>query len=259
VETLNPLVGTLPDTADLVVLLDPRQGLAPDAARRLRRWRERGGHLLVAASPSAARDVNPILRGSGIRFAARQIVASRARRHPMAPLLFTPILEGHPAVAPLRDQGLTVLAGQSTYLETTGDTPASILSTGSEAYAKPLFGPEEEFRLPFDPATDVRGPFTVAAAAAGDTGGRLVAVGSAQMLGDRLLSQAAGNHNLAVNLVNWMLERQVSLEIGSVPLDYNRVQVTSSQANALYIVALVLLPLAILIWGGTVWWKRRNR
>lgn len=259
VDSLNPLVGSLPDTKDLVVVLDPREGFPVDAARRLRGWYRRGGNLLVVSSPSAAEGLNPLLAGTSMRFAARQIVASRDRRHPMRPLLFRPALEGHAAVRPLRDQGLTVLLGRSTYLETEGDTFRRILTTGSNACAKPLMGPGDEFQLTCNPPADVEGDFTVAAATSNDAGGRLVALGSALTVGDSLLGQAPGNRQLALNLVNWMLERQVSLQIASVPLDYNRVQVTASQATVLQVVSLILLPLGILVWGGTVWWKRRNR
>lgn len=260
VASVNPLVDELPDTGDLIVVLDPREGYSEDAAERLRGWYRRGGNLLVAGSPSAAEGVTALLKGTGLGLASRQILASRDRRPQMRPLLFTPKLEGHPAVRPLRDQGLTVLLGRAAPLETRGDTPRKILTTGPNACSKPLLGPEEDFQLTCSPVTgDEEGDFTVAASVPSEAGGRLVAVGSALTFGDRLLARAPGNRNLALNLVNWMLERQVSLEIAPVPLDYNRVQVSASQATTLQVVALILVPLGILVWGGTVWWTRRNR
>lgn len=259
VQSLKPLVGELPDTHDMIVVLGPRRGFSAEAGRRLRRWHRRGGHLILAASPASGSSLNPALKGSGLRFVDAYVVASRSRRAPMAPLMFTPELKQHPAVSGLREQGLTLLAGPGGYLEVDGDTARKILTLGPEAYAKPPVDPDEEFELAFNPEQDSKGPFTLAASARNDAGGRLIAIASARLFANGLFRQAPGNHNLAINIVNWMFERQVSLSISPVPLDYNSVQVTSAQAITLQVMALVVLPLGILVWGGTVWWKRRNR
>lgn len=264
VETLNPLIKDLPDTRDLMVVLDPVQDLNDALLKELRGWYRNGGNLILAASPESATALNPVLDGTGLEYQANQIIdpARRVRsiQALVNPFIFAPRLTSHPSVQSIKEQGLVIQVGRSSSIRVNGDTGQALMRTSSDAYAKPLGQDQEEVSMEYNEETDQQGPFVVAAAVSTpDTRGRLAAFGNASLFGNSLLGQAPGNSNFGVNLVNWIFDRQVSLGIEAVPLDYNRVTVTQQQAMVIQVIALVAIPLFILIWGGWVWWKRKNR
>jgi ABC-type uncharacterized transport system involved in gliding motility auxiliary subunit len=262
VKSFNPLTDDLPDTRDMVVISDPTREYSSGILERLKKWRNNGGNLLVAASPPSGKTLNPLLEGSGLQFEARQIIDPQRRVQSLQslvnPFVFAPMLESHPALSSLKDQGLAVQMGRSAPLQLRSDTPQKLLTTSGEAMAKPLTG--KKIRVEFNPETDERGPFTVGAVVKPDDDrGTVLAFGSPTLFGDAYLGRTPGNESFAVNLINWVFDRDVSLGIQPTPSDYNRVRVPAGQAFVLQVTALFVIPLGILLWGGWVWWNRKNR
>ena len=262
VESFNPLTDNFPDTRDLVVISDPTRDYSSGVLERLRKWRKNGGNFLIAASPPSGTNLNPLLEGSGLEFQSRQIIDPQRRVQSLQslvnPFVFAPMLESHPALSSLKDQGLAVQMGRSAPIQLRSDTPQKLLSTSAEAMAKPLTG--KKIRSEFNPETDERGPFTVGAVLNPDNAqGTVLAFGSPTLFGDAYLGRTPGNESFAVNLVNWVFDRDVSLGIQPTPSNYNRVRVPAGQAFVLQVTALVVIPLGILLWGGWVWWNRKNR
>jgi len=259
-ESFNPLTDDLPDTREMVVVLEPTETYSSGVAERLRTWRKRGGNLLVAAGPESAESVNRILEGTGIQLGNRQIIDPERRVQSLQslvnPFVFAPLLESHPSLSSLQDQGLAVQMGRSAPLDLRSDTPQKLLTTSSEAISKPLTG--GEISANFNPERDERGSFPVGALVSSKNS-HVFAFGSASLFGNINLSQTPGNESFAVNLINWTFDRDVSLGIQATPADYNRLTVTAGQSFFIQIIALFGIPLFVLLWGGWVWWNRKNR
>lgn len=261
-KALNLLTDDMPDTRDMIVVLDPNKDYSSGVISRLRNWSQKGGNLLVAASPESAESVNAVLKGYGLAIQSNQIVDPSRRVQSLQslvnPFVFAPKLQSHPALSSLRDQGLAVQMGRSAALTVSSDTPETLLETSSEAFAKPL--EPGEISTSFNPQTDEKGPFTVGAVNSfGKDKGKLFVFGSASLFANSLLSQTPGNKTFAVNLANWTFDREVSLGIRATPSDYNQVTVTAGQSYVLQLISLVIIPLGIICWGGWVWWNRKNR
>lgn len=113
---------------------------------------------------------------------------------------------------------------------------------------------------PNDPKNK-RGPFTIAAAGSYKTGkensqGRFVVIGSSAWAANSFIN-FNGNRDLAMNTVNWLSSDEDLISIRPKERDDRRVTLTQSQMSWVRITSQFLIPLAMLIAGVTVWWKRR--
>src|SRR3989475_6683922 len=106
-----------------------------------------------------------------------------------------------------------------------------------------------------------KGPLTIAAAGSYKTGkensqGRFVVIGSSDWAANSFIN-FNGNRDLAMNTMNWLSSDEDLISIRPKDRDDRRVTMTRSQLNWVGITSLGLLPLAIVIAGVTVWWRRR--
>jgi ABC-type uncharacterized transport system involved in gliding motility auxiliary subunit len=120
-------------------------------------------------------------------------------------------------------------------------------------------------QVAFDAGKDTRGPVTVGIAAeiqhqvAGVTVApvaRLVAFGDADFASNALLTQG-GNQDLFANSVNWLTEEESLISIRARPPTDHSLFMTASEQILGLVSSVVLLPLAVLLVGALVWWRRR--
>ncbi len=262
-KSFNPFTDTLPDSRDMIVILDPKKKYPPDVVKQFRQWNRKGGNLLVASSPASGRTLNPILQGTAISFRSLRIIDPNRRVQSLQslvnPYIFAPELGSHPSLSNLKEQGFAVQNGLSTAIAVSDTKQVDrLLMTSSAAYGKPL-DVEGNNSTEFNASTDVNGPFTVGTFVNSEDRGKLFAFGTASLFGNRMLGRTPGNKTFSVNLVNWTFDRDVSLEIPATPANYNQVTVTAVQSYVIQTVALLIIPVGIVTWGGLVWWNRRNR
>jgi len=106
-----------------------------------------------------------------------------------------------------------------------------------------------------------KGPLTLAAAGTYRTGkeneqGRFVVVGSSDWAANGFLP-FNGNRDLAMNSINWLASDEELISIRPKDRDDRRITMTRAQLNWVGITSLGILPLAVVIAGVTVWWRRR--
>src|SRR5436189_1832260 len=113
---------------------------------------------------------------------------------------------------------------------------------------------------PNDPRNK-KGPMTIAAAGSYRTGkenaqGRFVVIGSSQWAANSFIG-FNGNRDLALNTMNWLSSDEDLISIRPKERDDRRITMTQSQMHWVRITSQFLFPLAIVIAGVTVWWRRR--
>jgi ABC-type uncharacterized transport system involved in gliding motility auxiliary subunit len=99
------------------------------------------------------------------------------------------------------------------------------------------------------------GPFVLAAAVEKSVA-RVVVVGNALFVTDQFI-QALGNSSFFISSVNWTVGDDQSVAIPPKPPLVNRIEVNEQTARFLALLTLLVLPAAVLLMGGVVWWKRR--
>src|SRR6184192_1103693 len=106
-----------------------------------------------------------------------------------------------------------------------------------------------------------KGPLTLAAAGSYRTGrenvqGRFVVVGSSDWAANGFLP-FNGNRDLAMNAVNWLASDEELISFRRKDRDDRRITMTRAQLNRVGITSLGILPLAVVIAGVAIWWRRR--
>jgi ABC-type uncharacterized transport system involved in gliding motility auxiliary subunit len=113
---------------------------------------------------------------------------------------------------------------------------------------------------PNDPQNK-KGPMTIAAAGSYKTGkenvqGRFVVIGSSAWAANSFIN-FNGNRDLALNTMNWLSSDEDLISIRPKEREDRRITMTRAQMNWVRITSQFLFPLAIVIAGVTVWWRRR--
>jgi len=113
---------------------------------------------------------------------------------------------------------------------------------------------------PNDPKNK-KGPLTIAAAGSYNTGkenvqGRFVVLGSSYWAANSFIT-FNGNRDLALNAMNWLSSDEDLISIRPKEQEDRKVTMTQSQFSWVRATSQFLLPLAVLIVGATVWWRRR--
>jgi gliding motility-associatede transport system auxiliary component len=106
-----------------------------------------------------------------------------------------------------------------------------------------------------------KGPMTIAAAGSYKTRkenvqGRFVVIGSSAWAANSFIN-FNGNRDLALNTMNWLSSDEDLISIRPKEREDRRITMTRAQMNSVRITSQFLFPLAVVIAGVTVWWRRR--
>jgi ABC-type uncharacterized transport system involved in gliding motility auxiliary subunit len=144
------------------------------------------------------------------------------------------------------------------------------IASGDKASVQPLFSSSESSvattnlsSAEIDPSDsgNKKGPFTIAAAGSYNTGkenseGRFVVVGSSSWTANSFIS-FNGNGDLVLNAMNWLSSDEDLISIRPKEQDDRRITLTQSQFSWVRTTSQFLLPLAVVLVGASVWWRRR--
>jgi ABC-type uncharacterized transport system involved in gliding motility auxiliary subunit len=165
----------------------------------------------------------------------------------------------HPILNEMKGTATGFPLSRSLQIKNTDKTTVEKLfdSSGSSLATSNLNSPEIN---PNDPKNK-RGPLTIAAAGSYSTGkensqGRFVVIGSSSWAANSFIN-FNGNADLALNAMNWLASDEDLISIRPKEQDDRRITMTSAQFSRIRITSQFLLPLAVVIAGFSVWWKRR--
>ncbi len=167
--------------------------------------------------------------------------------------------DSQPIVDPLSGTATGFPLSRSLEIYNTADTTVqSLFDSGSTSLATYNLSSAEV--NPNNP-NNKRGPMILAAAGTYDTGkpnsqGRFVVVGSSMWASNGFIN-FNGNSDLALNAINWLASNKALISIRPKPPENQHLTMTRAQLDMVRIVSQFSLPLAMVILGGIVWWKRR--
>jgi ABC-type uncharacterized transport system involved in gliding motility auxiliary subunit len=113
---------------------------------------------------------------------------------------------------------------------------------------------------PSDPKNK-KGPLTIAAAGSYRTGkensqGRFVVIGSSEWADNGFLP-FNGNRDLALDAMNWLSSDEDLISIRPKEPEDRRITMTEAQRHRMIVTSQFLFPLAVIVVGFSVWWRRR--
>jgi ABC-type uncharacterized transport system involved in gliding motility auxiliary subunit len=254
----------VPRECNIVVVGGPKHDYLQPAVDAIKTYVQGGGHVLINFDPvlklpeqsmgdtpalaalteswgvTANGDVIIDLSSASRLFGQLSPVVGSYESHPI-----TRVMGDNASVFPL-SRSVTVKA------------PAQkLFSTTESSYA--LTNP----KLPIHEADlqkGAKGPFALGAAATigtGPTAGRVVVVGSSNWMSNFILAAPIANRDLTLNVMNWLTSDEDLISIRPVEPEDRRLRVTGSAMRVIFLVSVIMLPLAVIFSGVSVWWKRR--
>lgn len=197
----------------------------------------------VTANKDLILDLNPIGQLAGLGY--EDALVTRYDSHEIVNAM-----KGNATAFPY-SRSLEVKTGDKTTVDKLFESSESSLAT--EKLDTP--------RINANDPKNKKGPLTLAAAGSYRTGkensqGRFVVVGSSDWATNGFLP-FNGNHDLAMNAINWLASDEELISIRPKDRDIRTVTMTRSQLSWVGITSLGILPIGIAIAGVWVWWRRR--
>ncbi|MEZ5402238.1 MAG: GldG family protein [Bryobacteraceae bacterium] len=157
-------------------------------------------------------------------------------------------MKGVASALPLT-RSLDVKSGDKTSVE-------KLVSSGNNAVATTQLSARE-----IDPSKGTKGSFVLAAAGSYNTGkeksqGRFVVTGTSAFAANSYL-RFGGNRDFTMNMMNWLSADEDLISIRPKEPEDRRISLNASQMRMLFLGSIVFLPLLFMLWGVSVWWKRR--
>lgn len=272
--TLEPLLlgerRQIPEDADALIIPRPTKKISQPELDLVQAYLEDSGRLLILLEPKRDAGLRPLLEDWGVQvFDDLVIDGTRMLMSSQGELVVT-AYGNHPITAPLT-RSATIFYGPRS-VEPVPQSPTGDVSA-DQPRVVPLAGTSQsgwaETDLEQNPATydvgvDRPGPVSIAVAVERGVAPtvdvalpptRLVVIGDSDFVANGALS--AGNSDLFLNALNWLLERDTQMAISPKRFIDYRLTIGPEQRWRLLWVVAALIPGMVAILGGVVWVIRR--
>jgi ABC-type uncharacterized transport system involved in gliding motility auxiliary subunit len=268
VKTLNTIT-QIPDDCSLLVIARPVRTYEKGEIEKLDAYLRNGGRAFILFDVSAIKlqtGLEALLRNWNIEV-GRNMVADEASSQAGEPrIIIASNFENHPITKPLFRSSLkffmprTIQQGFSVSPNANAPKLTEIVTTTSSGVASApsvrgdTWTVQRTGKIPFALAMEqgaIQGMSAVRAAT------RMVVVGDSLFLSNLMTGQAA-NADFGLLAVNWLLNRDASLEeIGTSPMTEYEITLTDGQMASFKWLFLFIMPGLVLVVGIMVWVKRR--
>ncbi len=271
---------SVPADADVVVIAGPQRDLLPAEVSALKKYLKDGGRLMVMLEPPPAPSLSEILSDYNVKVGDDLVWDVNQYR-----------TGTEPVVAQYIQHDITRIPGylaliRARSLETNNPTPPPQQPgmppqppPGPHAVALGMSSPFAR-ALPPEPGGGFakKGPtkqLTLAVAVSEEEPppppraekkeekvkkkARLVVVGDSDFATNQLFKQPGlFNSDFFLNSIAWLAEQSKLVSIRPKERDIRYINLTKNQKILVFIIAIILVPLAVLSTGVVVWWKRRG-
>ena len=266
---VKPLVtaraAQIPDDAAVVILAGPRTELLAPELAALDSYLQRGGKLFAMADPvilsaSPADPLKAYLAQYGFEMGNDLIIELNpiGRLFGIGPEV--PIIQQYESHPITRDMGgITTLfpltrSVQAAKTPPQGTNVQPLARTSAESWAETSRDELQQGQVKPDPG-EARGPLPVAVVATKDKA-RIVVYGTSSFAANQFLN-LQGNRDFFLNTVSWLAEEEDQISIRPKESRSAPVFLTSQQAQAVFLLPVVILPGIVLV-GGIVALVRRR-
>lgn len=259
----------IPTNCEVLVIAGPKHDYLPAEIATISKYLEGGGRVLFMLDAGVKLpDLSKMLAGWGIQ-ARNDLVVDL---NPVARLFGTtpdmPLIIKYgtnPIVEPMQRSATLFPLSRSLEISKdskNGASPEMLCETSGDSFGVEDFNPKMQ-KVSYQPGKDIKGPLTVAAAdtiSGSDSKkseGRLVVTGTS-LLGANAYLGFQGNKDLAMNMINWLSAEESLISIRPKSHENQTLDMNQRQMGRLLYLGVFGLPLAIILLGAGVWWRRRG-
>ncbi len=266
-EMVNLSINDVPEDADALIVLAPQKDFTEEERNRLAAYMENGGNAAFIFTPGGDKleRLSAYLTEWGITPMYNLVVEGDQSKNLMTQLGASPVPEimEHDITTNLIAQKATYVAFPTMSLSVNTTNPqyaqvTPLLKTGADSYGKVNVRAQS---AAYEEG-DTMGPLDVAAIAEKqyDDGSysRVFVSGSVWAVEyPNILSEATyANGDLTLNAFSWMTEKPSGLSIRPKLVNTESMKITLTQATVT-VVIVVLIPIALLVFGIVIWFRRR--
>jgi ABC-type uncharacterized transport system involved in gliding motility auxiliary subunit len=282
------LADRFPKDCALLVVPGPQKDLMPNEYETIRTYLKAGGRVLFMIDPETATTLPAFLAEYGFKLENDIVVDTVSRL--LGGDYFMPVVseyETHPITNKFGYATFFPFARSVEIGETKpeGATLTALAKTSPNSWSERQLDQKE---AKFTPGKDKQGPISLAvvssfktkaaepspapagakpgepapakAAAkpeAAEKEARIAVVGDSDFSKNRYFG-VSGNGNFFLNIANWLTEEADLIAIQPKTQTPRTIQLTPSQGRLLFFVSVIILPLAVLLLGLSVWLRRRS-
>ncbi|PYI51223.1 GldG family protein [Paenibacillus flagellatus] len=257
--------GKIPDDAEAVFILGPQNDLDAKETSLLKEFVNGKGKLFVALGYSKdiknMKNVDDMLAAINVKD-SQAVVVETGRTLLGDPFTIVPNYQYHDITKDLSEQNrVTIFPVALAFTTDTANADwkaTALLRSTDKAFGETDMAQLTSGKAKQDPA-DPKGPHDVAYAIQNkDNKPKAIVLGNAQFLQDQIIVEQ-GNRDFALNSINWLQEQTDLVTIR--PREEAAMQqafIMPNQAKWIFYGTIVIFPLAILLVGGAIWWRRRK-
>lgn len=265
----------VPETADVVMILGPKQALLEPELKALEDFAARGGNLFIAADPGQRHNLGKWLTKFGVTFDNNYIIDQVGQLVGQSAIVA--IGMQYSATSEITKPFQNQITAFELASSLTRDPKASaglqfdeLVKSSPASFSKmQLSG-----KVNFDEGVDKKGPLTVAMSVTGQFKSQvaqakenvesdkaktfsLVVFGDSDFLSNRLI-QVQLNRDLALNAASFLAKDDELISIKPKQLATTKITMTQTQANLLIFGLYMPIPLLVLVTAGVIWFRRRG-
>ncbi|GCL73729.1 MULTISPECIES: GldG family protein [Paenibacillus] len=259
--------GKIPEDAEMLFIIGPEHDISDQEAQLIKSYLDGKGKLYLALGfnqdmATGWKNIDGLMSAYGIK--DQHAVAIEPKQSVLYdPLTIIPEYGPHKITEKLQQYNLLTMMTLAVSLN--ADQPnenysvTPILKTTSAAYGETDLKRLAQSSQSSKDQTDIQGPLNLGYVVENkDQKPKAVVLGGSTLFVDRVISQQ-GNRDFALNSVAWLQEQTNQVTIR--PRQGDAIQtalVTAGQANMIFYGTVLVFPLLFLIFGGTIWWRRRK-
>lgn len=250
---------TVPDNANVVVLASPQVDFQPVEISAMIEYLEAGGNLLWLTDPDRPATLGALERVVGFKPIPGTIVdpVSVAQGVDNPAFILLNRYANHPSLAGFNYTTVMFYAVGINIRAPDGWVAKRLISSGDKAWSEtdPLDG-----NVGYDDGADFLGPLPLVVAMSRDLAEhqqRVVIVGDGDFLANAYL-QNSGNQDLGVRLVEWLSLDDHMISVPSRIAEDQLLELKDWHKAVIGFGFLVVLPVAFVLNGVLIWWRRRR-
>ncbi len=262
----------VPDDATILVVSGPQKELLPSEIDALAGYVARAGKILFMVDPFQNSGLGPTLERWGLGLGNDVIIdinpqGRRAGAGPEIPVVGDYV--AHPITRDFRFATFFPVARTVSVKEKPpeGVSAQALARTSGESWAETNQDQIRTGQVKPDPG-EVRGPLPVAAVATVDAKdapaerkgakARIVVLGDSDFASNEFVN-LSGNRDFFLNTLSWLAEEENLIAVRPRESRSAPVFLTAAQGQVLFLVPVVLIPLAMIVAGGVAVARRRGR
>lgn len=261
VKELNLLTEeAVPEDCAILLINGPSADLSKEEAKKIASYMEGDGKMyyIAHALTDDLPNMKSLLKEYGITMEKGTVVESSSNMYMQYPVWILPTVGTSTITESLTDRYIFVPESKGfAHGDDTDDyTITDLLSTSDGAYSKVNFSGEVMDKE----KGDIDGPFQLALQVDDENGGKIIVLGSTNVLLDEIDEAVSGaNSDFFLNGVNYLAQQEEKISVRAKDLSSNTATVTAFAQKALMVGTVMVLPAVTLLFGLVVVLKRKRK